>query len=188
MKMGEIRMSKFLHSRPGGVAEDEIISRNTLTTAAVRSQIAGNFFLWALHLPSYEPCFLVMHEKGLFVLLQCHQNGLIHGRLYDAQWENFNYLGDSTPFANPISACRQIVATLAQGVKLPEEAFRSCILFDVESEFRQIPPDSNQFALFRVDQLEAYFSQLSPTLAVQYSPAQLSALHDIFTLVFGQGE
>ena len=182
-------MAKFLQSRAGtGVAAD-FQDPNELTISGLRSLIAGDFFLLQLNpkdstpLQDIYPCFLLLHEKGLFVFLQCHQSGIIHGDAQMDTWDCFNYLGDCKPFENPLNQNRTNIGVLASLLKLPEANFHSCILFDNECELRRIPANSPSRGVLWADQVEPYFAQLLPQLPVQYSHTQLEALHDIFLLV-----
>jgi hypothetical protein len=182
-------MAKFLQSRAGQNPETELEQSNHLTVSGLRSQIAGNFHLLQLHnepgtpLEGISDCFLLLHEKSLFVLLQCHQSGIIHGDAAAEEWMCFNYLGDGTPFESPLVQNRRNIARFASLLKLPEESFHSCILFDNECELRRIPPNTLQRSIIWVDQVEHHFAQLLPMLPAQYSYTQLEALHDTFVLV-----
>ena len=72
---------------------------------------------------------------------------------------------------------------LASLLKLPRDAFYSCVLFDNECELRRIPGNTQVRSILWVDQLENHFASLLPTLEPRYSHTQLEALHDIFMLV-----
>lgn len=182
-------MAKFLQSRAGKASASDIQDTNELTLSGLRSLIAGNFHLLQLQprpdtpLQGIHPCFLLLHEKSLFVLLQCHQNGIIHGESDADSWTCFNYLGDGKPFANPLVQNRENIALLASLLKLPEDSFHSCILFDNECELRRIPANSASRSIIWADQVEAHFADLLPRLPARYSHTQLEALHDIFVLV-----
>lgn len=174
-------MAKFLHSRAGTLASDEILDQNILTPTHLRSLIAGDFFLEYM-----GDDFLLLHEKGIFLLRQCHANGVVSGEADAPQWVDRNYLGEGTDFPNPIVACRRGIEKLIRILKLPPEHFRACVVFDVQCELRQVPSDIPRFDFLRVDQLEDFFAQLFPRLSVRYSHTQLDALHDIFLLVSAQ--
>jgi hypothetical protein len=182
-------MSKFLQSRAGQTPSTELEDANQLTLSGLRTLIAGNFHLLQLQsrpgtpLEDISDCFLLLHEKALFVLLQCHQNGIIHGEAIAENWTSFNYLGDGTTFENPLAQNRRNIARFAALLKLPEESFHSCILFDNECELRRIPPNTERRSILWVDQVEPHFAQLLPTLPARYSHTQLEALRDIFVLV-----
>lgn len=182
-------MAKFLQSRAGQTPVSDLDSANLLTLPGLRSLIAGNFHLLQLQSAPNTPlegiydCFLLLHEKGLFVLLQCHQSGIIHGDVLDETWTCFNYLGDGAPFANPLGQNRRNIARIAALLKLPEASFHSCILFDNECELRRIPLNTASRSIIWVDQVEPHFAKLLPTLPPLYSNTQLEALHDIFQLV-----
>ena len=182
-------MAKFLQSRAGQNPAVDPEDANQLTLSGLRSLIAGNFQLLQLQsrpgtpLEGIHDCFLLLHEKGLFVLLQCHQNGIIHGDAIAENWTCFNYLGDGTPFENPLAQNRRNIARFAALLKLPEESFHSCILFDNECELRRIPQSTEHRSITWVDQVEPHFAKLLPTLSALYSHTQLDALRDIFLLV-----
>lgn len=169
-------MAKFLHSRAGTTPADEILEQNVLSLPLLRSLIAGDFYLGML-----DDCFVLLHEKGLFVLKQCHQNGIIQASA--GVWTDTNYLGDSTEFPDPLVQNRENIARLSQMLKLPPEDFHSCILFDTQCELRRVPESGATFSVLHIDQLEAHFACLLPTLPVRYTHTQLEALHDIFLLV-----
>lgn len=182
-------MGKFLQSRASKGAASEIYDSNLLTTAGLRSLIPGNFYLMEIQprdgglLQAIEPCFLLLHEKALFVLYQCHQNGIIHGDVGEEKWMCFNYLGDGNPFDNPLKKNDENIALLAALLKLPEVEFHNCILFDNECELRRIPVSTEKQSIIWADQVEAHFASLLPKLPVRYTHTQLEALHDIFQLV-----
>lgn len=182
-------MAKFLQSRAGQTPADDAYDSNQLTVAGLRSLIAGNFYLMELQPQPNTPlerisrCFLLLHEKDLFVLLQCHQNGIIHGEAGAESWTCFNYLGDGTLFENPLLQNRRNIALLSALLKLPETSFHSCILFDNECELRRVPANMPNRSILWADQVEKHFASLLPTLPVRYSHTQLEALHDIFVLV-----
>ncbi len=182
-------MSKFLQSRADKGTAVEHDDGNFLTTATVRSLLPGNFYLMEIRpqpntpLEQVSDCFLLLHEKTLCVLQQCHRSGIIHGEETDENWTCYNYLGDGTPFENPLRKNQKNIALLAALLKLPEEEFYNCILFDNECELRRIPPNTRKRCVIWVDQLEPHFAALLPQLELRYTPTQLEALHDIFVLV-----
>lgn len=175
-------MAKFLHSRVGTTPADEILEQNVLSLAQLRCLIAGDF-----HLEMLDDCFILLHEKGLFVLKQCHQNGIIQADASAKVWTDTNYLGDSTSFCNPLLESGEKITKLAKMLKLPEEDFYSCILFDTQCELRRVPENTASFSILRIDQLQDHFAELLPTLPVRYTHTQLTALDDIFLLVSAVG-
>lgn len=182
-------MAKFLQSRAGQTPASELVDTNQLTVSGLRSLIPGHFHLMHLRpqpgtpLAGLSECFLLLHEKALFVLLQCHQSGIIHGDAAAEQWTCYNYLGDGAPFENPLHQNGRNIALLAALLKLPEESFHSCILFDNECELRRIPANTVDRSIIWADQVEPHFGQLLPSLPGRYSHTQLEALNDIFVLV-----
>ena len=186
-------MSKFLQSRAAQGIAAEFVDSNFLTVSGLRSLIPGDFYLLEIlprentPLASVRPCFLLLHEKFLSVLFQCHQNGIIHGDLGEPVWNCFNYLGDEKPFDNPLNQNKENIALLASLLKLPPEEFHNCILFDNECELRRIPGSTQQHSIIWADQVEEHFAALLPKLPVRYSHTQLEALHDIFVLVSNEG-
>lgn len=182
-------MAKFLQSRAGQTPAAPVDDPNVLTLSGLRSLIAGNFHLLHLQpkpgtpLDGISDCFLLLHEKSLFVLLQCHQSGIIHGEAMADTWTCFNYLGDGTPFENPLAQNRRNIARFAALLKLPEDSFHSVILFDNECELRRIPENTLRRSIIWADQVEQHFAALLPKLPALYSHTQLDALHDIFLLV-----
>ncbi len=182
-------MSKFLHSRAAAGAASEIYDSNLLTTAGLRCLIPGNFYLMEIKprqntpLERVSDCFLLLHEKSLFVLQQCHQSGIIHGDEWEEIWTCYNYLGDGKPFENPLQRNQKNIALLASILKLPEEAFHNCVLFDNECELRRIPANADKRSIIWADQVEPHFAALLPKLELRYSGTRLEALHDIFVLV-----
>lgn len=158
---------------------EEILNRNFLTMAYLRSLLAGDF-----HLEFLGEDFLLLHEKDIFVLKQCHKNGIICGEADAQLWSEMNYLGDEVLFSNPLLDNRVNIQKLMLFLKLPREAFHSCILFDTQCELRRVPRAGENFSVMRVDELEDFFAAF-PQLPVRYSHTQLDALHDIFLLVSG---
>ena len=185
-------MAKFLQSRAGQSAASGFQDSNQLTISGLRSLIAGHFHLMHLcpqpgtPLQGLQECYLLLHEKDIFVLLQCHRSGIIHGDAAAEQWTCFNYLGDGVLFENPLMQNRSNIALLARLLKLPESSFHSCILFDNECELRRIPANTERSSILWADQVEPFFAQLLPQLTGRYSHTQLEALRDIFLLVTGE--
>lgn len=180
-------MSKFLE---GNVRRSPLIApEEHLTEATLRSQIPGYFHIAAIRPPLSEklgqmtPCFVLFHEKGIFLISNCNQDGIIHGDILDEQWTSFNYLGDATYFPNPITINQQSIAVLSQLMKLPKPAFHSCLLFPCLCELRKVPANNAWQGIMLEDQLERYFSELLPSLEPCYTHTQLDALRDIFLLV-----
>ena len=182
-------MSKFLQSKVEKGIATQTCDSNRLTPAGLRSLIPGNFYLTEIQPAQAGPlrgirhCFLLLHEKSLFVLFQCHQSGIIHGDVGVQEWTCFNYLGDSKPFDNPILQNGENIQLLAALLKLPAEEFHNCVLFDNECELRRIPANTQAYSVIWADQVENHFAALLPKLSVRYTPTQLEALNDIFTLV-----
>lgn len=158
----------------------EILNKNVLTMASLRSLIPGDF-----HLEYLGQDFLLLHEKGIFILKQCHKNGIIYGRADGQLWTEMNYLGDESLFSNPILDNETNILKLMGILKLPKEDFHSCIVFDAQSELRQVPAQGMHFTVMRADQLEHFFAQF-PQRPVRYTHTQLTALNDIFLVVSGQ--
>lgn len=185
-------MAKFLQSKVEKGLATEVQDSNLLTTAGIRSLIPGNFYITQVlprentPLAGISKCFLLFHEKALFVLLQCHQSGIIHGDEREDNWACFNYLGDSKPFENPLLQNQKNIDLLSSLLKLPSQDFYSCILFDNECELRRIPGSTETRSILWLDQLENHFASLLPKLQPRYSHSQLEALHDIFVLVSGE--
>lgn len=173
-------MSDFLQSSEDLAFADEILDQNVLSLTRLRSLIAGDFYLdfWGRD-------YFLLHEKGIFVLKQCHQNGVIHGKKNAAVWTDMNYLGEGTSFDNPLLLNQKTIEKLSAMLKLPVKDFHSCILFDTQCELRQVPGHTREFSILRVDQLEEFFARF-PQLPVRYTHTQLEALKDIFLLVSGQ--
>lgn len=172
-------MAKFLQSRAAGLSGDEILDQNVLTVAGLRCLISGDFYL--------VPCgedFLLLHEKGIFLIHQCHKTGMILGQLPADQWTDLNYLGHERKFPNPIRENQQVISWLTHILKLPQDHFCGIVVFDTQCELRQVPADGAGYRILRVDQLEEFFAQL-PQRPVRYAHSQLEALNDIFLLVTG---
>ncbi len=182
-------MAKFLQSKVEKGLAEESYDSNLLTAAGLRTLIPGNFYITEILPRENAPlegigrCFLLLHEKALFVLMQCHQSGIIHGDEQEESWTCFNYLGDGKPFENPLRENQRNIALLASLLKLPQQNFHNCILFDNECELRRIPGNNGAHSILWADQVEQHFASLLPNLPVQYSSTQLEALHDIFVLV-----
>lgn len=180
-------MSKFLE---GNVRKYPFtVEEERLTEATLRSLIPGDFHIEKIHpgqsakLGQMTSCYVLFHEKGIFVISRCNQDGIIHGDILDEQWTSFNYLGDATVFPNPIAINQQNITVLSQLLKLPKPAFHSCLLFPSLSELRKVPSNNAWQGILLEDELESYFSDLLPSLEPCYTHTQLDALHDIFLLV-----
>lgn len=170
-------MSEFLVSEIQPSQADEILAQNVLTMAYLRSLIPGDF-----HLEYLREDYLLLHEKGIFVIKQCHKNGMIYGQKDDQLWSELNYLGDEQLFSNPLMDNDSNIKKLMGILKLPKSDFHSCILFDAQCELRNVPGNTEQFSIMRADQLERFFAEL-PQRPVRYTHTQLEALNDIFLLV-----
>lgn len=182
-------MSKFLE---GNVSKRRLPEKeDRLTVSSVRSMIPGDFRLVELRpdqsvkFRGMTHCFVVFHEKGVFVIYSCNQDGIIHGDVLQQQWMSYNYLGDGISFESPIMTNQKNIGVLSDLFKLPKTDFHSCILFPNLSELRKVPADTLWQGIIHEDMLEIYFSKLLPKLEPRYSYTQLNALHDIFNLVSG---
>lgn len=171
-------MAVFLQSRVGRHPADEILEQNQLTIAGLRSLIPGDF-----HLEQFDEKFILFHEKGIFILKQCHRNGIIFGSEGQKFWTDLNYLGEGTDFPNPLLDNQTTMDKLADILKLPVATFCSVILFDTQCELRNVPTNNRRCGVLRVDQLEEYFAESLPPRPACYTHTQLEALHDIFLLV-----
>ena len=180
-------MAKFLEGNVRKTAPSA--PEEGLTPAVLRSLIPGDFHIMEVRpgqsarLEGMKPCFVLFHEKGIFVISRCKQEGIIHGELGEESWTSFNYLGDGTPFPNPAAQSRANIAALSRLLKLPEDAFHACILFPPLSELRKVPEHSPWLDSLLEDELEDCFSRMLPGLQPCYTHTQLDALRDIFLLV-----
>lgn len=180
-------MAKFLE---GNVRRRRFsVKEKCLTVQRLRTLIPGDFHIEEISpnqsskLTGVTHCFVLFHEKGIFVVMLCLQDGLIHGDILDEMWTSYNYLGDGTSFLNPITRNQRNISVLSGLLKLPKPAFHSLLLFPTLSELRKVPDNHPWLGIIREDELEGYFARLLPTLEPCYSHTQLEALHDIFQLV-----
>lgn len=179
-------MARFIEGRQTTtpLVDDDLLE---LTPATLRSMIPGDFFLipnpisQGRVLSELTNCILMLHEKGLFVFDKQIQFGQIYGDAFSKFWESVNIFGDKVKFPSPYIGNQRNIRFYSSILKLPEDRFHSMIVFNTECDVRKAPKGKN-LTVLHIEQLEEHFAKLLPTLPVQYTHAQLEALHDIFLL------
>ena len=183
-------MAKFLAARPRRDADPDEFSE--LSAGILRTLIPGDYCVLPIpgpeggSVPGASQCILMLHEKGIFVFLYIRQFGLIHGDIWKNTWTSTNIMGEQTFFASPYMRNRENIRVLSQILKLPEDRFHSCIVFNTECDIRKAPK-SSLLSVIHIEQLENHFDRLLPTLPLQYTHTQLEALRDIFLCVTTNG-
>lgn len=183
-------MAKFLSARAS--KQDDLEVFIDLTPKLLRTLIPGDFCLLPIphpgggSIPGACQCILMLHEKGIFVFLYQQQYGLIHGDAWKSTWTSTNMMGEQTYFSSPYLRNKTNLEVLANILKLPPDQFHSVLVFNSECDVRRVPREE-KLHILHIEQLEAYFARLLPTLPALYSHTQLEALRDIFLVVITQG-
>ena len=82
---------------------------------------------------------LVLHERGIYVIESKNYIGWIFGNKNQRQWTMCLRHGRKEHFYNPIKQNQTHVRALAEGLRLPESAFRSFIVFSDKCELKNVP-------------------------------------------------
>lgn len=88
---------------------------------------------------------LMLHETGIYVMESKNYGGWIFGSADQRQWTQAFENGTKERFYNPILQNRAHVKALATYLALPEEAFRSYIVFSERCTLRKVPADTSAY-------------------------------------------
>ena len=92
---------------------------------------------------------LLLHETGIYVFESKNYGGWIFGSAEQRQWTQVLEHGHKERFYNPVLQNRAHVRALAACLALPEDAFRSYIVFSERCELRKVPDDTDAFLICR---------------------------------------
>ncbi len=90
---------------------------------------------------------LMVHETGVYVMESKNYAGWIFGDAEQRQWTQTLERGHKNRFYNPIIQNRAHVKALAVRLGLPEDAFRSYIVFSERCELRKVPASTEAYAI-----------------------------------------
>ncbi len=90
---------------------------------------------------------LLLHETGIYVMESKNYAGWIFGIEGQTQWTQTLEGGHKNRFYNPIIQNRAHVKALAACLGLPEEAFRSYIVFSERCELRKVPANTDDYLI-----------------------------------------
>ena len=90
---------------------------------------------------------LMLHETGVYVMESKNYGGWIFGGADQDRWTQTLEGGAKERFYNPIIQNRAHVKALAACLGLPEEAFRSYIVFSERCELKRVPEDTGEYAI-----------------------------------------
>ena len=90
---------------------------------------------------------LMVHETGVYVMESKNYEGWIFGSAEQPQWTQTLEGGHKNRFYNPIIQNRAHIKALAAHLGLPEDAFRSYIVFSERCELRKVPASTRDVVL-----------------------------------------
>ena len=90
---------------------------------------------------------LLLHETGIYVMESKYYAAWIFGDAEQQQWTKTLERGCKYHFYNPIIQNRAHVKALAACLGLPEDAFRSYIVFSERCELRKVPASTEAYAI-----------------------------------------
>lgn len=82
---------------------------------------------------------VMLHEKGIYVFESKNYSGWIFGSVDQAKWTSRFKNGHKEYFFNPINQNRSHIRALAAYLQLPEDVFRSFIVFSDKCELKNVP-------------------------------------------------
>lgn len=90
---------------------------------------------------------LMLHATGIYVIESKNYSGWIFGSEDQQQWVQSLPGGRKKRFYNPIKQNRAHVRALSAHLGLPEEAFRSYIVFSERCELKDVPADAEGYVV-----------------------------------------
>lgn len=96
---------------------------------------------------------LMLHNTGIYVMESKNYSGWIFGSEGQRQWTQTFETGRKERFYNPIMQNRAHVKALSVHLGLPEDAFRSYIIFSERCELKKVPEDTDAFAICQRDHM-----------------------------------
>ena len=122
--------------------------------ALTNHNIEGNFVvLKNLYVPyqgrTAEIDLVMLHEKGLFVFESKNYSGTITGTLDCQKWKQTMKDWKKYYFYNPVWQNQTHIRALSAYLGIPEEAFRSYIVFAERCELEKVPADTERFCIVR---------------------------------------
>lgn len=120
--------------------------------ALTNHNIEGNFtVLKNLYVPyqgrTAEIDLIMLHEKGLFVFESKNYSGTITGTIDCQKWKQTMKDWRKYYFYNPIWQNQTHIRALSAYLGVPEEAFRSYIVFSERCELQRVPEDTERLCI-----------------------------------------
>lgn len=92
---------------------------------------------------------LIIHEKGIFVLESKNYSGWIFGSENQGYWTQSLPNRQKNKFYNPIKQNRTHITALSNFLELDKDKFMSFIVFSERCELKKVPPDTEEYLIFR---------------------------------------
>ena len=111
---------------------------------------------------------LMLHETGVYVFESKNYDGWIFGNEEQQKWTVSYKGGHKEHFYSPIKQNRAHVRALAAHLGVPEEAFRSYIVFSERCELKAVPQDCEEYTVCkRPDLIDRLWADLASRGAEQ---------------------
>ena len=119
---------------------------------------------------------VMLHEKGVFVIESKNYSGWIFGSPDQRDWTATLNPRAKERFYNPIKQNRSHVKALSRHLGLEPGAFQSFIVFSERCEFKEVPPDTDEYAICHRGRLLARMRKRLDRLDPVFGDAELERL------------
>ena len=96
---------------------------------------------------------LLLHGTGIYVMESKNYDGWIFGSASQQKWTQSLPGGRKNHFYNPIKQNRSHIRALAAYLELPEDVFRSYIVFSERCELKKVPEGCAEFTICKREHL-----------------------------------
>lgn len=117
--------------------------------------IVKNVFVPLPNGKTAEIDLIIIHSTGIYVIECKNYSGWIFGSTDNKNWTQSFANGKKYSFFNPIVQNKYHINSLAKYLSVPENIFKSYIVFGEQSELKKVPADTDKIAIMKVSKLTA---------------------------------
>lgn len=117
--------------------------------------IVKNVFVPLPNGKTAEIDLIIIHSTGIYVIECKNYSGWIFGSAENKNWTQSFANGKKYTFYNPIVQNKYHINSLAKYLSVPENYFKSYIVFGEQSELKKVPADTDKIAIMKVSKLTA---------------------------------
>ena len=121
---------------------------------------------------------VMLHEKGLFVFESKNYSGTITGTLDCQKWKQTMKDWKKYYFYNPIWQNQTHIRALSAYLGIPEEVFRSYIVFSERCELEKVPADTDRFCIVQRPELLKKLREALAASQVSLSSEEITGLKE----------